>query len=102
MAGGIVGLDADDFGLVEQNAIGNDLGFETGGAELARDILGGLVIFRCGGEMRSGGELFEFLAGLFGIGDGEEFLFDFGFGTEVGVAEDGLRRLPTERAEQKG
>ena len=39
--------------------------------------------------MRLGGEDFEVLAGERGAGDGEEFVFDFGFGGEVGVAEDG-------------
>ena len=46
------------------------------------------MVFRRGGQMRLGGEDLEVLAGEFGVGNGEEFLLDFGLGGEVGVAED--------------
>ena len=46
--------------------------------------------------MGLGSENLEVLAGQLGVGDGEEFLLDFGLGGEVGIAEDcrgcGLRR----------
>ena len=47
LAVGVPGLDANGFGLIQENAIRNDFGIETGGAKLLRDILGGFVIFRC-------------------------------------------------------
>ena len=49
MAGFVPGFNVDDFGVVEEHAIGNDFGVEAGGAEFARDELGGFVVFRrCG------------------------------------------------------
>ena len=87
MAGLVIGLDAHDFGLIQQHAVGNDFGFEPGGAELLRHVLGGLVILGRGGQVRLGGEGLQFLAGQFGVGHGEELLFELGFGAEVGVAE---------------
>ncbi len=55
------------------------------------------VAARCGSAVR----VFEFLAGQFGIGHGEEFFFDFRFGAEVGVAEYRLRSLGNERVRQE-
>ena len=101
MAGFVPSLNADDFGIVEEHAIGNDLGVEAGGAELARDELGGFVVFRRCGEMRLGGERLEVLAGQFGIGHGEELRFQFGFSVEVGVAEAALRD-DLRRSERRG
>ncbi len=89
IAARVQGFDADGFGVVDEDAVGDDFGFEAGGAELLRDIFGGFAVFRGGGEVGLGGEDFEVLAGEFGIGDGEEFFFDAGLGGEVGVAEDG-------------
>ena len=91
MAGFVPGLNVDGFGVVEEHAIGNDFGFEAGGAEFARDELGGFVILWRGGQMRLGGESGEVVAGVFWIGHGEEFLFLLCFGVEVGKAEAALR-----------
>jgi hypothetical protein len=46
------------------------------------------VIFGRGGQVRLGGERLQVLAGQLGVGNGEKLLLDFGFGGEVGVAED--------------
>ena len=91
MAGLVPGLDADDFRIVEEHAIGNDLRVEPGGAELARDELRGFVVLGRCGEMRLRGESLEVLAGQFGIGHGEELRFQFCFRVEVGIAEAALR-----------
>ena len=82
----------DDFGLVQQHAVGNDLGFEAGGAELFGHVFGGLVVFRRGGHVRLGGERLQVFAGELGVGHGEELLLDVGLFAEVGVAEDLRRR----------
>ncbi len=96
MAGLVPGFNTDNFRLVEEHAIGNDLRFEPGGAELARDELGGFVILRRCGEMRLSGEGLEFLAGQFGVGHGEELFFKLRFRSEISKAKaslrDGLRR----------
>ena len=85
----VPGLDADGFGVVDEDTVGDDFSFEAGGTELLRDIFSGFAVLRGRGEVRFGGEDFEVLAGQFGIGDGEEFLFDAGLGGEVCIAEDG-------------
>jgi hypothetical protein len=85
----VVGFHLDDFGLVEQHAVGDDLGVEAGGAKFLGDVFGGLVVFGRGGQVRLGGEGLQVLAGQLGVGDGEELLLDFGLRGEVGVAEDG-------------
>jgi hypothetical protein len=46
------------------------------------------VVLGRGGHVRRGGEGFELLAGQPGAGHSEKFIFDFGFGGKVGVAED--------------
>ena len=92
LAGVVVGLDLDRFGPVEQHAIGNDLGFEAGGAKLLRDILGGLVIFRRGGHVRIRGERFKLFAGQAGVGNGKKLFFDRLLPIEALVAEYVLRR----------
>ena len=65
--------------------------FETGGAEFARDELGGFVVFRRCGEMRLGGEGLQIFAGKFGVGNSKELFFELRFGAEVGKAEGALR-----------
>ena len=87
-AAGVPGFYADGFGVVDEDAVGNDFGIEAGGAELLRDVFGGFAVFRGRGEVGLGGEDFEVLTGQFGIGDGEEFFFNAGLGGEVRVAED--------------
>jgi len=88
-AAGVPGFYTDGFGVVDEDAVGDDFSFQAGGAEFLGDVIGGFAVFRGGGEVGHGGEDFEVLAGEFGIGDGEEFLFDAGLGGEVLVAEDG-------------
>ena len=92
MTGLVPGLDAHHFGLIEQNAIGNDLGLEPVGAELARHVLGGLVILGRRGQVRLGRESLQLLARQLGIGNREKLLFKPGFAAEVGVTERALRR----------
>ena len=83
----VEGLHADDFGPVEQHAVGHDLGFEAVGAKLLGNIERGLVVFGRGGHVRLGGERFQIFAGELGAGHIEECLFYRGFLAEVGVAE---------------
>ncbi len=71
----IEGLDADDLGPVEQHAIGHDLGFETGGAELFGDVERGFVILGCGGHVRLGGERLQLFAGELRAGHFEGICF---------------------------
>ena len=92
LAGGVEGLHLDGPGLVHQHAVGNDLRFEARGAKLLGHVFGGFAVGGRGGHVRLGGEGLQLFAGQFGVGDGEEFLFDFGLLAEVGIAEDGLRR----------
>ena len=63
MAGFVPGFNVDDFGVVEEHAIGNDFGIEAGGAEFARDELGGFVVLRRCGQVWLGGKSGEVLAG---------------------------------------
>src|SRR5208282_2247836 len=63
MAGLVPGLDADDLGIVQKHAIGNNLRVETSSAELARDEFSGFVVFGGRGEMRLRSESLEILAG---------------------------------------
>ena len=90
MAGLVPSLDADDFRIVEEHAVRNDLRIETGGAKFACDELGGFVVLGRCGEMRLRGESLEVLTGQFGIGHGEELRFQFCFRVEVGIAEAAL------------
>ena len=91
MASLVPGLDANDFRIVEENAIGNDFSVEPCGAELARDELRGFVVLGRRGQVRLGSKSLEVLAGRFGIGHSEESLFQLCFGVEVGIAEAALR-----------
>ena len=76
MAGLVIGLDADDFGPIQQHAVGNDRGLEPSGAKLLRHILRGLAVFRRGRKVRLGCERLQLLAGQFGIGHGQELFLE--------------------------
>ena len=96
LAIGSEGLDAHLSGLVQQDAIGDDLGFQASGAKLLRHVIGGLAIPRSRRQMRLGGERLQVLASQPGVRDGEEFLLNRGFGGEAAVAKDsgrGQRRV---------
>ncbi len=75
-------------GLVEENFVGDDLGFEAGGFELVGDVEGGGVVLGRAGPVGRGGEGLEVLAGEVWVGDGEEGGVPFGLLGEVAVAED--------------
>ena len=63
LAVGVEGFDDDLDGLVEQDAVGDDLGLEAGGFELVGDVEGGRVVLGRAGPVGRGGEDFEVLAG---------------------------------------
>ena len=92
MAGGVIGLDSHYFGLIQQHAVGNDFGFQPGGAELLRHVLCGPVVLGRGRKVRLGSECLQCFAGQFGVGHSQELFLELGFGAEVGVAQDVLRR----------
>jgi hypothetical protein len=100
---GVPGFDFDFFGHVEPGLVGDDGGLEAGLFEFLGDVLGGLAVFRRGGDVGLGSEGLEFFAGEFGVGDGEEGLFGVRFFRgEVFVAGDGGgggRRLGGEEEE---
>ena len=91
VAAGVEGFDEDAGGLVEQDFVGDDAGFEAGGLELFGDVEGGLVVLGGAGPVGFGGEDFEVLAGELRVGDGQEGGIPFGLLGEVAVAEDLLR-----------
>ena len=55
------GLQKYFLGKVHPCLVRDDLGFESGGLELAFDVQGGVVVFFAGCDVRGSGERFEFL-----------------------------------------
>jgi hypothetical protein len=90
VTGRVKGLHLNGLWPAEQHAIGNNLGVESGGAKLLRDVVNVLAVFRCGSEMRLGGEELQHLAGGLGVRYGKKFCFRFGFGGKISEAENGL------------
>ena len=88
LARGVECLNLDHLGLIHQHAIGNDLGFEAGGAKLLRDVFGGLVVFGLEAMCGSAVSVFRCSPASFAFGHGEKFLLDACLFAEVGVAED--------------
>ena len=89
LARGVECLNADYFWLIEENAIGNDFGFETGGAEFLRNVFRGLAVLGCGSNVRLGGECLQVFASELCVWDGKKLVFNFGLAAEIGVTKDG-------------
>jgi len=83
-----VASKVDELGLIHEDAVGNDFCIEAA-ARISRQRIRRFCGLPAMSDVGLGGEGFEMLAGEFGVRDGEELLFDFGLGGEVGVAEDG-------------
>ena len=84
----VEGFDADNFWLVEQDAIRNDFRIESCVAKLPGDVFGCFAVFWRRGQVRLGCEYLEVLAGELRVRNGKESLFDFALGREIAVAED--------------
>ena len=82
------GLQKYFLGKVQPCLVRDNLGFESGGLELAFDVQGGVVVFFAGCDVRGGGERLEFFLGQLGAGNGKEILIDFGLPAEVAESQN--------------
>ena len=77
MASLVPGLDANDFRIVEENAIGNDFSVEPCGAELARDELRGFVVLGRRGQVRLGSRVLRSSPAVLGSGTARNLCSSF-------------------------
>ena len=82
------GLQKYLLGKVQPRLVGDNLGFEPGGLELAFHVQGGVVVFFAACDMGRGGERLEFFLGQLDAGNGKEILVDFGLPAEVAESQN--------------